>query len=57
MNQEKANQFNSHNTVSALIYWNNINIQIKLRVRYLKQQMILIKNIFRKEILKRILWQ
>tara|TARA_Y100001935_G_scaffold54284_1_gene45411 strand:+ start:10615 stop:11211 length:597 start_codon:yes stop_codon:yes gene_type:complete len=27
----KANQFNSHNTVSALIYWNNINIQIRIK--------------------------
>lgn len=30
-NSSKANQFASHNQISALLYWNKINLQIRLK--------------------------
>jgi len=30
-NSEKSNQFDSHNQISAVIFWNNINVQIRIK--------------------------
>ena len=41
----KAKQFESHDQISALIYWSKINVQI------------LLSNIFYQGIVKKMLWQ
>jgi len=30
-NSEKSNQFESHNQISAVFFWNNINVQIRIK--------------------------
>ena len=42
----KASSFNSHNQIAALVYWPSINVQIRMKAKIKKLQMITIKNIF-----------
>ena len=35
-NSPKASSFNSHNQVAALIYWHNINVQIRMKAKIKK---------------------
>ena len=32
-NSPKASSFNSHNQIAALVYWSNINVQIRMRAK------------------------
>ena len=42
----KAIQFNSHNQISVLIFWNSINTQIRIKASIKKLHISLITNIF-----------
>jgi len=45
----KANQFESHDQVSVLIYWASINTQIRMKAKIFKTSSEFSENIFRAE--------
>jgi len=45
-NSPKAQQFKTHNQITAVFYWTSINVQIRMKAKIKKRLMNLIKTIF-----------
>ena len=51
----KSKQFNSHNQVCVTIFWNNINVQIRMRANIKKLQKSLTKDISNPDLRRKML--
>ena len=53
----KAKQFESHNQISALIYWSKTNIQIRMRAKIMKTSINFNEQYFLSRDSEKMLWQ